>query len=78
MLQSEAQKVHAKTSPAETSMDSAVKPNKSENYNSHQYLLSGFPARHLPDQKGVTSVVPPERRGIECCASGHPKLKSLQ
>jgi len=41
MLQSEAQKVHAKTSPAETSMDSAVKPNKSENYNSHQYLLSG-------------------------------------
>jgi len=34
--------------------------------------------RHLPDQKGVTSVVPPERRGIECCVSGYPEPKNLQ
>ena len=30
-----------KTSPAETSIDKAVKPNKPNNYNPHQYLLSG-------------------------------------
>jgi len=41
MLQSETRKVDTKTSPVETSMDSAVKPNKSNNYNLHQYLLSG-------------------------------------
>jgi len=37
-------------------------------------------ARYLPDQKGDTSVVglPAETRGIECCASGYPELKSLQ
>jgi len=35
-------------------------------------------ARHLPDQKGGTSVVPAERRGIECCDSGYPELKTLQ
>jgi len=35
-------------------------------------------AKYLPDQKGGTSVVPAERRGIECCASGYPELKSLQ
>jgi len=35
-------------------------------------------ARYLPDQKGGTSAVPTERRGIECCASGYPELKSLQ
>jgi len=35
-------------------------------------------ARYLPDQKGGTSVVPAERRGIECCASGYPELESLQ
>jgi len=35
-------------------------------------------AMHLPDQKGVTSVVPSERRDIECCASGYPALKRLQ
>jgi len=34
--------------------------------------------RHLPDQKEDTSVVRPERRGIECCASGYPDLKSFQ
>jgi len=35
-------------------------------------------ARYIPDQKGGTSVVPAERRDIECCASGYPELKSLQ
>ena len=33
-------------------------------------------ASHLPDLKGLTSVVPAERRGIEYCASGYPELKS--
>jgi len=32
---------------------------------------------HLYDQKGVTSVVPPTRRGIECCASRYPELRLL-
>ena len=41
MLQSEARKVDAKTSPVQTSMDSAVKPSKSNKYNPHQFLLSG-------------------------------------
>jgi len=35
-------------------------------------------ARHIPDQKGGTSVVPAERRGIECCDSGYPEPKTLQ
>jgi len=35
-------------------------------------------ARYLPDQKGGTSVVPAETRGVECCASGYPKSKTLQ
>jgi len=35
-------------------------------------------ARYLPDQKGGTSVVLAERRGIECCASGYPELKRFQ
>jgi len=34
-------------------------------------------ASHLHDLKGLTSVVPAERRGIEYCASGYPELKSL-
>jgi len=34
--------------------------------------------RHLPDQKGVSNIVHPERRGSECCASGYPELKILQ
>jgi len=29
------------TSPAETSMDSAVKPNRSKNWNPHKYFLAG-------------------------------------
>jgi len=41
------------------------------------YLLSGQ-IGYFPDQKGGTSAVPVERRGIECCASGYPELKSLQ
>jgi len=43
----EARKVDAKTSPAQTSMDSAVKPNKSKNYNTQYFDL----ARYLADQK---------------------------
>jgi len=35
-------------------------------------------ARYHPDQKGGTSVISPERRGIECCARGYQKLKSLK
>jgi len=41
-------------------------------------LITSSLARYLPDQKGVTSVVPAERRDIECCASGYPALKRLQ
>ena len=41
-------------------------------------LINSSLVRHLPDQKEVTSVVPPERRGIECCSSGYPDLKSFQ
>jgi len=40
------------------------------------YFLSGQ-IGYLPDQKEGTSVVPVEWRGIECCASGYPELKSL-
>jgi len=41
-------------------------------------IITSSLARHLPDQKGVTNVVPAERRGIEYCASGYPERKSLQ
>jgi len=34
--------------------------------------------RFLLDQKGGTNEVLAETRGIECCASGYPELKSLQ
>jgi len=30
--------------------------------------------RYLLDQKRGTSIVPAERRGIECCASAYPEL----
>jgi len=35
-------------------------------------------ARYLPDQKGGTSVISAERTGIDCCARGCPKLKTLK
>ena len=54
----EVRKGDAKTSPAETSMDSAVKPNESKNYNR---LNNSSLARYIPDQKEGTSVVPAER-----------------
>ena len=47
-----------------------LKPNKSKNCNPDVYLLSG--------QIEGTSIVPAETRGIECCASGYPELRSLQ
>jgi len=53
-------------------MDSAGKANKSKNYNPPFSLT-----RYLPDQKGGTSIVPAERRGITCCVSAYPELKSL-
>jgi len=41
MLHSEVRKVDTKTSAVETSMDRAVKPSKSNNYNPQQHHLSG-------------------------------------
>ena len=70
----EVRKGDAKTTPAETSMDSIAKPNKSKNYPHYTSSLG----KHLPDQQGGTRLVPAEKRGIECCASGYPELKSLQ
>jgi len=66
MLQCEARKVDAKTSPAEASMDSALNP--------IDHIITTL----INASSGATSAVSPERRCIECCASGYPELKSLQ
>jgi len=70
----EARKSDPKTTTTQTSMDGAVKPNKSKNYNTQYFRLGQV--RRWPEGR-ILSVLPAKRRYWVLCWCIYQKLKSL-